>query len=185
MTPTPSIASWENPTSSQKTQLVDVYHQSFYVADGESEANVVTDLLWKIFDTPCHDWFCHVATLGETLIGAACWTRLQMDKTSAFLLSPVAVASTHQGQGVGQKLIKQGIEHLRQNQIPFALTYGDPNFYQKTGFIPIDDKIIIPPHPLSQPFGWLGLSVLGVPISTLNTHKPIKCINAFDDPAVW
>jgi predicted N-acetyltransferase YhbS len=52
----------------------------------------------------------------------------------AYILSPVAVHTDHQGQGVGQQLINFGIQHLKEDGVTLIFTYGDPEFYKKLAF---------------------------------------------------
>ena len=40
--------------------------------------------------------------------------------------------------------------------IDAVLTYGDPAFYGRLGFRPLDPRETAPPFPLSMPQGWLG-----------------------------
>jgi len=55
-------------------------------------------------------------------------------EVNAFLLGPVAIHTSYQGKGIGQKLINFGLNTLKENGVELAFTYGDPNFYSKVGF---------------------------------------------------
>jgi len=100
-----------------------------------------------------------------------------------FLLGPVAVLTDSQGQGIGQSLIRYGIEELKKNVAKLLVTYGDPSFYSKVGFNQVEEKLIEPPFPLSQPEGWLAQDLNGRHI-TASIGK-CSCVPAFANPKYW
>jgi predicted N-acetyltransferase YhbS len=99
------------------------------------------------------------------------------------MMAPVAVAPAHQGQGIGQRLIAHGLDALRQEGVDIAVTYGDPAFYGRVGFAPVAEAVLPAPQPLRQPQGWLAQSLTGAPLTPL--CGPVRCVAAFDDPALW
>jgi predicted N-acetyltransferase YhbS len=99
------------------------------------------------------------------------------------LMAPVAVASEHQGNGIGQRLIAHGLDALRQEGVDIAVTYGDPAFYGRSGFKPVTEAELPAPQPLNQPQGWIAQSLTEAPLTPL--RGPARCVAAFDDPALW
>ena len=99
---------------------------------------------------------------------------------NAFLLSPVAIDTSCQGKGIGQKFINFGINHLKENAARIVFTYGDPTFYSKVGFGPISEKIAKPPFTLTQPEGWLGQSLVSKEIEPIAGDS--FCVEAFNKP---
>lgn len=67
--------------------------------------------------------------------------------------------------------------------VGLVFTYGDPSFYAKVGFKQISDSLVIPPFKLSQPEGWLALSLNGKPIKAVQGRT--KCVEAFADDTYW
>jgi putative acetyltransferase len=63
------------------------------------------------------------------------------------------------------------------------MTYGDPNYYAKVGFMPISEADAQAPFKLSQPEGWLGTAVDGHEITPLK--GPSRCVEALNDPVFW
>lgn len=49
-------------------------------------------------------------------------------------MAPVAVATARQGQCVGNKLIKQGLDILWAADVDIAVTYRDLAYYGRLGF---------------------------------------------------
>ena len=134
--------------------------------------------------TAGHDFYCFVATENEQIVGSIIFSRLSFDsKINAFLLSPVAVNTSCQGKGIGQKLINFGLGSLKENGVELAFTYGDPNFYSKVGFIPITENIVKAPLKLTHPEGWLGRSLVSDEIKQIPGKS--YCVEAFNKPDIW
>ena len=172
-------------SESESEEIQSLFASTFGNSDGESEGKIIGKLTKDLLNkTEKNDLFVFVATSGPQIKGAIFVTRMPSEQENEiFLLAPVAVRTDSQGQGIGQSLIKYGIEELKKNNIKLLVTYGDPAFYSKVGFVPVDESIIEPPFPLSQPEGWLAQS--------LNEQKTIKsvgkcsCVSAFDNPNYW
>ena len=99
------------------------------------------------------------------------------------MLAPVAVSTKHQCQGVGQALIKYGLNVLKKRSVAVVITYGYPSFYSKVRFQALSENIIQAPLKLSMPEGWLGQSLTEQPIPTIN-ERP-TCVKEFNDPVYW
>ena len=118
------------------------------------------------------------------MIGTIFFTRLQFDEpVEAYMLSPVAVSTAHQGRGVGQALIQFGLNELKNRSATLAVTYGDPAFYSKVGFQALSEELVQAPHPLTMPDGWLGQSLSGEAVPTLKSRP--SCVPEFDNPDYW
>lgn len=171
--------------SDDSSEIEALFLSTFTKSEGESEGQLVSSLVRELIsDTDSHDLYGFVSVNDEDLVGAIFFSRLTFDDpTNAFLLSPVAVQSTHQGKGVGQKLISHGLQQLKRDGVSLVITYGDPAFYSKTGFSPLSEELILAPFTLSQPEGWLGQSLSGRCIEQISGR--CKCVKAFDNPAYW
>ncbi|KQA27350.1 hypothetical protein AAY53_06340 [Vibrio metoecus] len=100
-----------------------------------------------------------------------------------YLLAPVAVATKWHGQGIGQALIRFGLETLKEKDISHVITYGDIRFYSKVGFTAINEEMIQAPLTLSYPEGWLAQSLTGQAITPIS-GKP-TCLEAIANPVYW
>jgi predicted N-acetyltransferase YhbS len=118
-------------------------------------------------------------------VGGAVFTRLAFadDPRTVFILAPMAVATDRQGQGIGQALLRHALDALQAEGVDVAMTYGDPAFYGKVGFLSVSTQTVAAPQPLSQPEGWVGQSLTGAPLSPL--RGPCTCVAALNDPAFW
>ncbi|ARN72873.1 GNAT family N-acetyltransferase [Oceanicoccus sagamiensis] len=164
-----------------KQLFVDVFGASEGMEEGLAIGGLVSNL---IATTPSEDIFGFIATEDKQLVGSIFFTRMTFDNgINAFILSPVAIATSAQGKGVGQALINFGINVLREHGVALLLTYGDPAYYGKVGFKPISEQVVKAPQIMSQPEGWLGQSLLGediVPIAGCSA-----CVEALNKPEYW
>ena len=171
--------------SSDIEDIKQLFTKVFSDAEGRSEGVLIGNLTYDIMtSTDDQDLYGFVAIENEQIIGSILFTRLTFQNgVNAFLLSPVAIHTNHQGKGIGQKLISFGINHLKENEVSIIFTYGDLNFYSKVGFNLITEKIAKAPFKLSQPEGWLAQSL------DSDLIKPILgnsyCVEAFNKPEIW
>ncbi|HWV41345.1 N-acetyltransferase [Pseudorhodoplanes sp.] len=79
-----------------------------------------------------------VAGIGRAIVGHCAFSRLTVhnhaDAIPAVALGPVAVLPEHQRRGVGQSMIRDGIDRLRQGGETLVFVLGDPGYYQRFGF---------------------------------------------------
>ncbi|WP_210325882.1 GNAT family N-acetyltransferase [Oricola nitratireducens] len=131
------------------------------------------------------DLFVFTAEEAGTIVGGIVFSRLTYDRDdrTVFVLAPVGVATGHQGKGIGQRLLADGLAALRETGIDIAVTYGDPGYYSKVGFAPITEAFAQAPFKLKHPEGWLGQSLTDREMTPLK--GPSRCVEALNDPAFW
>jgi predicted N-acetyltransferase YhbS len=168
-----------------ESAVVALFTTVFSESEGEKEGARIGALARNLVtDTASRDLYGFVAADGDEIVGAILFSRLTFPKAiDAFILAPVAVHTAQQRQGVGQALVAHGLRELKKAAVDMVLTYGDPAFYNKTGFRPISQDAIVPPFDLSQPEGWLGQSLDGGPIEPILGGS--SCVKALDDPTYW
>ena len=166
-------------------EVTSLFTSVFTASEGEKEGrligNLASDLSSRIDN---QEIVCFGTYEEESIIGSIFFTRLRFrDVIQIYMLAPVAVSTEHQGQGVGQALINYGLNELKNRSVAVVITYGDPSFYSKVGFRALSENIVQAPLKLSMPEGWLGQSLLGEQIPTIN-ERP-KCIKEFNNPIYW
>jgi putative acetyltransferase len=57
-------------------------------------------------------------------------------------LTPLAVAKDWQRKGIGPQLVKEGLAALRELDAECCVVFGDPDFYQRFGFINIEQLLL-------------------------------------------
>lgn len=168
-----------------KSEIIELFAKVFSDSEGQSEGLIIGNLVDDLLNsTDSSDLYCFVANENEQIIGSIVFSRLTFENgANAFLLSPVAIDSDRQGEGIGQDLINFGLGVLKENGVELALTYGSPRYYAKTGFSPVAENIIKAPLPLSQPEGWLAQSLNGDEIDPIAGNS--QCVNAMNKPEIW
>lgn len=148
-----------------KSLFTDVFTDS----EGQDEGRMIGELAFELQKTTAEDDFLgFIALDGEELVGCIIFTRLKFQTgIIAFVLSPVAVATKYQGEGVGQKLISFGLEYLREAGVELAFTYRDKSFYSKDGFKQVTEDVAKAPLKLTYPEGWLTQSLVGEDIQPI------------------
>lgn len=168
-----------------RKEIKHLFTEVFSDSEGESEGMLIGNLAYELMTkTDAKDLYGFVAIEQGKIIACIFFSRLTfMDGFSAFILSPVAVHTEYQGKGIGQQLIKYGINRLRDDGVALIMTYGDPNFYSKVGFTPVQEAVIKAPVELTYPEGWLGQSLISHTIEP--TADQPACVAALNKPAYW
>lgn len=170
----------------QADAIVALFVESFTQAEGADEGAFIEDLVRQfINEADVQDVHVFLAWDKTALVGGCILSPLEFSQDSrrVYLLSPVAVASETQGQGVGQALLRHAFQSLRAQGADAVVTYGDPAFYGKVGFMPVSVETVPAPHPLSQPEGWLAQSLTDEALTPF--IGPVRCAKPLDDPAFW
>ncbi|MDO9131548.1 GNAT family N-acetyltransferase [Hydrogenophaga sp.] len=166
-------------------EVTSLFASVFSSSEGEKEGALIGGLASALaarIDN--QEVICMGAFAKGDLTGLIFFTRLRFDDPIyAYLLSPVAVSTSHQRKGIGQALIRFGLEVLKNRAVELVVTYGDPAFYAKVGFRALSEEVIRAPQPLSMPEGWLGQSLSGEDIP-IQKCRP-ACVQEFADSAFW
>ncbi len=103
-----------------------------------------------------------VAEVGGEIVGHILFSRLpivaETGVVEALALEPMAVLPTHQRQGIGTKLVEEGLRTCRDDGHKIVVVLGHPGFYPRFGF---SDSLAVP---LSSPFGggesWMAVELV-------------------------
>ena len=172
--------------SAQNTlEVIELFRNVFSASEGKEEGESIGALAAELIEkTDPSDLIGCVAVDGQTIVGCIFFSRFVVPEgQAAFILSPVAVATHAQGAGVGQQLIRFGLDYLRSLDVKLVFTYGAPAYYSKTGFEQISEKTVEAPFKLSQPIGWLAQSLAGGSVEAM--RGPTQCVEALRDSRYW
>jgi putative acetyltransferase len=81
-----------------------------------------------------------VAEIEERVVGHILFSRMSIETTGracsvpAVALAPMAVLPKQQGQGIGAKMIKHGLDWLRGQGEQIVIVLGHPKYYPRFGF---------------------------------------------------
>jgi predicted N-acetyltransferase YhbS len=99
---------------------------------------------------------CLVAVDTGAIAGAIRFWPVRIGEARALLLGPVAVHPTHQGEGIGAWLIRDGMARARAQGWPRMMLVGDAPYYGRFGFRRLSGVAMPPP---TNPERVLGLEL--------------------------
>lgn len=166
-------------------EIEQLFIRTFSDSEGSAEGELIGHLVKDMMaSTDANDLYGFVAKQNEKIIGGVFFTKMIFESgINAYILSPMAILTDHQGKGVGQKLINFGLNTLKKDGVKLAITYGDPNFYSKVGFGVITEEVVPSPLKLSYPEGWLAQSLAGAEIEPITGKS--HCVAALNKPGLW
>ena len=171
--------------SHHQHQLEAFFNAVFSASEGADEGRLIAELAGQLAAAiDDHDVIGFATFEGDTIIAAIFLTRLRFaEPVDVFMLAPVAVSTAQQGRGIGQSLINHALDQLRARSVSVVVTYGDPGYYARVGFEPLAESVVQAPLPLSMPQGWLGQSLSGASVPSIDGRP--ACVAAFNNPAYW
>lgn len=168
------------------SEIIRLFADVFSASEGPEEGAAIGGFVRELLNsTPPEDILVCTAQHDHELLGCAIFSRMtfSQDTRNVFILSPMAVQTGRQKTGIGQALISYGLDRLRAAGVDVVLTYGDPAYYCKTGFVQITEDTAQPPLKLSHPHGWLGQALDGFDLKPLK--GPSRCVSALNNPLLW
>lgn len=85
-----------------------------------------------------------VAECDGSLVGHILFTPVEIvgeaDAVKALGLGPMAVMPNHQRQGIGSKLVREGLSVCKRLEHKLVFVLGHPKFYPRFGFLPASSK---------------------------------------------
>jgi len=76
--------------------------------------------------------------VGQILFTPALITTDDATRLTGMGLAPVAVTPDLQGQGIGSRLVTEGLAILNRQHCPFVIVLGHPGYYPRFGFVPAE-----------------------------------------------
>ena len=130
-----------------------------------------------------------VATADDEIVGHILFTSAQLKHTQrmviAALLAPLAVIPKYQNQGVGGRLIEEGLKQSKATGIELVFVLGNPGYYPKYGFSPAGIKGFDAPYPIppEDSSAWMVKELHPGIIESVSGQ--VKCADALNDPKHW
>ncbi|WP_027709442.1 GNAT family N-acetyltransferase [Zooshikella ganghwensis] len=170
-------------TDSDLADIINIHTEAFA---NDKEAELVVNLF---NDQSAQPILSLLACVGDIAVGHILFTTCRLpctvQKVSSVLLAPLAVIPSHQQQGVGGKLIKQGLETLSDRGADLVFVLGHPSYYPRYGFFPAGCQGLHAPYPIPEQHAdaWMVQSlkpgILG------SVEAKVVCADALDRPEYW
>jgi predicted N-acetyltransferase YhbS len=102
---------------------------------------------------------CLVAKRDVAIVGHVVLSHAHVGEHPALGLGPIAVAPTHQHQGIGSALMREVIERASRTEYPLIALLGHPAYYPRFGFRPAEATFGVTTHYEAPPEAWLALAL--------------------------
>jgi putative acetyltransferase len=116
---------------------VDSLHERAFAAHGHHGVGRLVHALRA--DAPEPSRLSLAAVEGEAVVGHAMFTPSLLDAPARLVqvqvLSPIAVEPDRQRQGIGGRLVEEGVRLLAERGAPLVFLEGDPAYYSRHGFV--------------------------------------------------
>jgi predicted N-acetyltransferase YhbS len=159
-------------------------------AFGDEEGPEIADLVTVLLSDPsAQPLLSLVATADEHVVGYILFTNTHLEHSSrrvvSSLLAPLAVHPEYQHQGIGGRLIKDGLNQLKAAGVELVFVLGHPGYYPKFGFSAAGNKGFSAPYliPPENSDAWmvqeLRTGVIG------HVSGQVRCADVLNDPKYW
>lgn len=169
---------------SDQGAIRDICLAAFDAVEAETVAELAVALLEE---APAPPSIHLVAEIEGRLVGQVTFTpvcRTDTGERIGAILAPLAVSPDQQGRGIGSALVREGLCREARGEGGLVFVYGDPAYYGRFGFERETARAFMPPHPLSQPEGWLAVALEGADLPD-EAPVSIECVAALSRPELW
>ncbi|THB75191.1 MAG: N-acetyltransferase [Desulfobacteraceae bacterium] len=159
-------------------------------AFGPDKGPEIAELVIGLFHDPtANPLLSLVAQENGNFIGHILFTKVKIipeaEPVSASILAPLAVLKEYQDKGIGARLIKEGLNLLKQSGVDLVFVLGHPGYYPRTGFTPAGVHGFEAPYPIPEEHAgaWmvqeLSSGVIG------RVKGTVACADVLNQPQHW
>jgi putative acetyltransferase len=169
-----------------ETDLNDVLSIERLAFGYDKEANLVRDLL---HDPSAKPLLSLLAFKKDRAVGHILFTTARLSGTqetaSIVILAPLAIVPDAQKQGIGGKLIEQGLELLSKSGVDLVFVLGHPEYYPRYGFKPAGHLGFEAPYPIPDKYAgaWMVQAFRSGVIGTVSGK--VICADELNKPEHW
>jgi len=151
----------------------------------EEEAELVRNLL---NDPSAEPRLSLLALQKQQAVGHILFTRAYLDPDidlKVSILAPLAVIPDYQKQGVGGRLIKEGLAILEKESVDLVFVLGHPSYYPLHGFISAVPAGFEPPYYIPPEFSDAWMVQALTPTRWDSYQGQVNCAQVLDRPEYW
>ncbi len=162
--------------------ILSVERAAFGSEDG---AEIVQNLL---VDDSAKPIFSLVAFQEDKAVGHIFFSRATLEPNvplSISILGPLAVVPDTQKQGIGSKLIENGLDILSESRVDLVFVLGHPRYYPRFGFKPAGNLGFEPSYPIPEQNAdaWMVQELRPGIIG--NFRGKVICADSLNEPQYW
>jgi putative acetyltransferase len=170
-------------TATDLTEVMLIQREAF---GEEDEAILVRNLL---NDSSAHPTVSLIAVQEKKAVGHILFTAAQLEGSFnnlvLSLLGPLAVLPGWQNQGVGGKLIREGLALLEQAGTDLVFVLGHPDYYPRHGFQPAGRQGLDAPYPIEEKNADAWMVQALRPDLLGSVCGKVSCADTFKRPEYW
>lgn len=166
--------------------ILAVHSDAFGSEEGPAIAELVDELL---DDATARPIYSLVSEAHGRLIGHVLFTAVAIERDATQskhqLLAPLAVVTEQQSRGIGDRMVREGLQLLSDAGVGLVFVLGYPDYYSRFGFKPAGVRGFKAPYPIPDEHAeaWM---VHELKPGAVDSHEgTIKCCNALDDRQHW
>jgi len=171
---------------SDRQGISDVVIAAFGREHGNEIAGLVADLL---ADPSAQPLLSLVATADDNVVGHVLFTNARIKYSQRIvpsaILAPLSVHPGHQNQGIGGRLVEEGLERLKAAGVELVFVLGHPGYYPRCGFSAAGIKGLNASYPIppENSDAWMVKALRPGIIGHVGGQ--VICADALDDPKYW
>jgi predicted N-acetyltransferase YhbS len=173
-------------TEADRSDIEKIHTTAF----GEEEGPEIVALVNGLFDdTTATPLLSLVAAEKDQLVGHILYTKAVLKgadtPVSIRLLAPLALLPDAQAQGVGSRLIKEGLNQLKDAGVDLVFVLGHPDYYPRCGFMPAGVLGFEAPYPIPEEHAgaWMVKALKDGVIGRVKGK--VLCAEVLDQPQHW
>jgi len=173
-------------TDSDRKAIRDVHSDAFGAEDGPE----IVDLVDGLFEDPtARPYLSLVAESGRLVVGHILFTVVRIHSVngekSARILAPLGVVRQCQDQGVGGRLVDEGLRQLGESGVGLVFVLGHPGYYPRFGFEPAGALGLHAPYPIpsENADAWMMKSLK--PGVVTGVQGTVECASVLNHPEHW
>ncbi|NES68859.1 MAG: N-acetyltransferase [Okeania sp. SIO2D1] len=162
--------------------VLSVEHAAFGSEDG-------TEIVQKLLgDDSAQPIVSLVAFQEDRAVGHIFFSRATLEPNaplSISILGPLAVMPDVQKQGIGGKLIQNGLDILSKSRVDLVFVLGHPTYYPRFGFKPAGNLGFEPHYPIPEENAdaWMVQALRPGIIGTFSGK--VICADSLNEPQYW
>ena len=171
---------------SDNQSISEVVLAAFGDVQGQEISALITGLLT---DQSAQPLLSLVATTNGNVVGHILFTSSRIGPSqriiSSAILAPLSVHPEYQNQGIGDRLIKEGLEQLKAAGVELVFVLGHPGYYPKHGFSAAGIRGFDAPYPIppENSDAWMVQELH--PGILRHISGEVICADSLNDPKHW